>query len=149
MSGARHRPARSAAVRNTRLLRAWGQWHRQQLDAVLAGPHGAAVAQVIKFLKGMGPQSAPALIALLHEHNWSQMEADVRLVVLHEINTAITKLRERNGLAPINDALPDQPLTAFQIIRSIITSFPLHCGEASRERFSVKQSVDKRSKQYE
>jgi hypothetical protein len=33
---------------------------------------------------------------------------------------AITKLRERMELTPIDDALPGQPLRAFQLIRAII-----------------------------
>jgi hypothetical protein len=105
---------------NARLLRAWRRWHREQLEEVLAGPHGTAVAQVIGFLDGMGPQSAPALIALLREHDWQQIDHDVRYVLLHEINTAITKLRERRGLAPIDDALPHERTTGFLIIRELL-----------------------------
>jgi hypothetical protein len=119
MSGARHRPARSAAVRNARLLRAWRQWHRQQLDAVLAGPHGAAVARILKFLEGMRPQSTPALIALLHEFDWHRMDAQVSLVVLHEINAVIVKLRERYGMLPIDAALPHERPTGFLVLREL------------------------------
>jgi hypothetical protein len=102
---------------NAHLLRAWRQWHREQLEQALAGPHGAAVAQVIEFLEDMGPQSATALIALLHEHDWRRMDADVRFVVLHEINTAIIKLREQSGLPPFDDALPNERDTGFLIVR--------------------------------
>jgi len=99
------------------LLRAWKKFHREQLEEVLAGPHGTAVAQVMDFLKRMEPQSAPALIALLREHDWQQMSADVRLVVLHELNAAICKLRERNGLHPIDDAIPGERPNAFILIK--------------------------------
>jgi hypothetical protein len=102
---------------NAHLLRAWRRWHHEQLGEVLAGPHGTAVAQVMAFLKHMQPQSAPALIALLRDFDWSEMDADVRLVVLHEINEAITRLRERAGLAPIDDALPGERMTAFLLIK--------------------------------
>jgi hypothetical protein len=105
---------------NAYLLRAWKRWHRDQLEEALAGPHGAAVAQVMKFLGNMQPQSAPALIALLREHDWQQIDADVRFVVLHEINTAITKFRERSGLLPIDDALPPHANTVFLIIRELL-----------------------------
>jgi hypothetical protein len=108
---------------------AWKQWHREQLEQVLAGPHGAAVAQVIEFLKGMEPQSAPALIALLREHAWQQMDADVRFVVLHEINTAIIKLREQSGLPPFDDALPHKRDTGFLIVRQLLGD-----GKSSPER---------------
>lgn len=99
------------------LLRAWKRWHADQLAETLNGPHGPAVAQVVAFLKRMQPGSASALIALLREHDWSQMDADVRLVVLHEINQAITRLRERAGLAPIDVALPAERPNAFLLIK--------------------------------
>ena len=104
----------------TAMLRAWNAWHREQLEQVLAGPHGAAVAQVIEFLKHMQPESAPALIALLRNHDWRQVDAGVRLVVLHEINTAIIKLREQSGLPPFDDALPNERDTCFLIVRQLL-----------------------------
>jgi hypothetical protein len=111
---------------NAHLLRAWRQWHREQLEEVLAGPHGAAVALVFGFLDGMGPQSTPALIALLDQHDWSQIDHNVRYVLLHETNQAITRLRERAGLAPIDDALPDQRPNAFLLIKDLL--FPQKRG---------------------
>jgi hypothetical protein len=105
---------------NAYLLRAWRRWHHECLEEVLAGPHGTAVARVMAFLKHMSPQSAPALIALLREFDWQQMDADVRFVVLHEINSAITKFRERSGMSPIDDDLPPRAHTAFLIIRELL-----------------------------
>jgi hypothetical protein len=105
---------------NAHLLRAWKRWHREQLEQVLAGEHGAAVARIIKFLAHMGPQSASALVALVREFDWSQMDADVKFVVMHEINSTITKLREQRGLPPIDDALPHERATAFLIIRQLL-----------------------------
>jgi hypothetical protein len=122
---------------NAHLLRAWRNWHREQLEEVLAGPHGAAVAQVIEFLKHMEPQSAPALIALLHEHDWRQINHNVRYVLLHEINSKITALRERSGLAPIDDALPHERDTGFLIIREL-----LGARENARRSVPAKQRTD-------
>jgi hypothetical protein len=109
---------------NATLLRTWKRWHREQLEEVLAGPHGAAVALVVGFLDGMvdgaGLQSAPALIALLREHDWNQIDHNVRYVLLHEVNSKITALRERHGLPPIDDALPHERNTGFLIIRELL-----------------------------
>ena len=105
---------------NAHLLRAWKRWHADQLNEVLAGPHGAAVALVVGFLDGMEPQSAPALIALLDQHDWGQIDHNVRYVLLHEINSKITALRERSGLPPIDDALPGERDTGFLIIRALL-----------------------------
>jgi hypothetical protein len=125
---------------DARLLRAWRKWHREQLDEVLAGPHGAAVARVIDFLKRMGPQSAPALIALVREFDWDQMDAGVRLVILHEVNTAIVKLRERAGLEPIDDPLPGAHANAFLRIKEHL--FPRkaekHAGDSpAKQRHDI------------
>jgi hypothetical protein len=114
---------------NAHLLRAWKRWHAEQLEEVLAGPHGAAVALVVGFLEGMGPQSAPALIALLDQHDWSQVDHNVRYVLLHEINSKITALRERHGLPPIDDALPHERTTGFLIIRELLGGQGKHAGD--------------------
>jgi hypothetical protein len=105
---------------DARLLRAWRRWHREQLEEVLSGPHGAAVAQVVDFLKRLGPQSAPALIEIVRAQDWQRVDRDVRFVLLHEINGAIMKLREKNGLAPIDDALPHEKATGFLVIRALL-----------------------------
>jgi hypothetical protein len=108
------------------LLRAWKRWHADQLEETLNGPHGTAVAQVMATLEHMTPNSAPALISLMRDFDWSQMSANVRLVVLHEINQAITRLRERAGLAPIDDALPGERPNAFSLIKDLL--FPQKRG---------------------
>jgi len=48
---------------------------------------------------------------------------------LHEINRTITEVRERmNRNEPISDALPGEPLRAFQLIRNIVNQFPASAG---------------------
>jgi hypothetical protein len=126
---------------DARLLRAWRQWHREQLDEVLAGPHGAAVALVVGFLDGMGPQSAPALIALLDQHDWGRIDHNVRYVLLHEINQTITRLRERAGLAPIDDPLPGQRLNAFLRIKEHL--FPRKAESAAGRNFPANRETEK------
>jgi len=49
-----------------------------------------------------------------------------RLTVLHELNTAITKVREKRGLEPIDDNLPGDPDTPFRTIKAIL--FPSNEG---------------------
>ena len=126
---------------NAHLLRAWRNWHHEQLKQTRAGPHGTAVAQVMASLRHMQPGSAPALIELLHDFDWSQMSADVRLVVLHEINQAITRLRERAGLAPIDDPLPGQRLNAFLLIKEHL--FPRKAESAAGRDFPANRETEK------
>ena len=91
------------------------------------------------FLKHMDSQSASALVVLAREFDWDQMDADVRLVILHEINTAIVKLRERAGLEPIDDPLPGPHANAFLRIKEHL--FPRkaekHAGDSpAKQRHS-------------
>jgi hypothetical protein len=99
------------------LLRAWRKWHRERLDEVLAGPHAVIATQIVEFLKTMTPASANALLALMRTQVWADVDADTKFELLHTINDAITKLRERTGLPPIDDALPDQRANAFLLIK--------------------------------
>jgi hypothetical protein len=110
------------------LLRAWRQWHREQLEEALAGLHGDVLAQLMAQLRDL--RSARELVAFVAAQNWDAVDANTRLVALHEINRAITKLRVRNKLPPFDEGLPDEPPNAFQMIRKIIASSP-HSGEAA------------------
>jgi hypothetical protein len=71
-------------------------------------------------------RTARELVNFISAQDWSVVDDDTRAIVLHQINRAVTALRERQGLAPIDDALPGEPLTAFQIIRETINQFPVH-----------------------
>jgi hypothetical protein len=108
------------------LLRAWRQWHREQLEEALVGLHRDVLAQLVAKLKD--PHSARELIAFIAAQDWSAVDTNTRFIALHEINQAITKLRERNKLVPFDDGLPGPPVNAFQIIRTIITSSPTQRG---------------------
>jgi hypothetical protein len=65
--------------------------------------------------------------------NWLVIDYDTKLVVMHELNTAITAFRDKNGLAPIDDNLPGEPDTPFQVIRAIVlTASPPRGGRPPR-----------------
>jgi hypothetical protein len=60
-----------------------------------------------------------------HRDPWTpsrRAEAALIALVLHEINTAITKLRERYGLTPFDDGFPGDRPNVFQIIRAVLLS---------------------------
>jgi hypothetical protein len=40
--------------------------------------------------------------------------------VVHELNTAITAIREKHGPPPIDDGLPGEPDTPYRAIRAIV-----------------------------
>jgi len=82
--------------------------------------HSDVMRRLMDELKEL--RSARELVDFIAAIDWSRIDANTRLFALHEINRAITKLRERMGLDPIDDAMPGEPMRAFQLIRKIINS---------------------------
>jgi hypothetical protein len=109
---------REAAERDD-LFRAWKKWRRERLETLLAGPHGAAAHDLVAFLEGMTLGDGARLVELIRAAGWGDVDADTKFEVLSLINAAITALRERAGLAPIDDPLPEEKPTAFLIIREL------------------------------
>ena len=105
---------------DARLLRAWKKFHREEREAVLAGPH--ALGELFRMFANIECVRPAQLVGFIGAINWSAIPYDARLVVLHELNTAITKFREKRGLEPIDDPLPRQPDSPFRIIKA--TLFP-------------------------
>ena len=109
------------------LLRAWRRHHREQLQEALAGVHRDVLKRLLEQLKDL--RSARELVDFISAQNWEAVDADTRLIALHEINQAIIKLREKSGMEPIDDPRPGQPDNAFRIIKAMLESFPLSAGE--------------------
>src|SRR5262245_2427428 len=111
-----------------RLAHAWRKWHAEQLKAALEGVHGAVLERLMAQLKDL--HSARELVDFIAAQDWSVVDTDTRFTALHEINIAITKLRERNGQEPISDPLFGAPENAF--LQEPVQEFPAACGGASR-----------------
>jgi hypothetical protein len=118
-----------------RLMRWWRAWHREQRDDVLAGPHGAVLGELFRMIKNLQHVQPSQLVGLAHSIDWAVIDFDTKLITLHELNAAITKLREACGQEPIDDGLPGEPLRVFQRIRGIVMNqFPASAGEADRSQ---------------
>jgi hypothetical protein len=105
---------------NVKLLRQWKAWHAEQLQEILAGPDGAAIAPVIEQLKILGLGRSQVLIELVQRCDWSTVGIDAKLVLLHELNDAIGRVRRTLKLEPIDDPLPGQPENLYRIIKAIL-----------------------------
>jgi hypothetical protein len=111
---------------DARLLRAWKKFHREEREAVLAGPHGAVLAELFRMFANLKHVQPVQLIGFVRSIDWSAIDYQTKLTVVHEINEAITAFREKHGLAPIDDGVPDEPETPFRMIRAIVlTASPL------------------------
>jgi hypothetical protein len=97
------------------LMRAWAQWHQEQLDEALAGVDGAIVAELMVVLDQLELNSAAVLLDFMQRTEWSSVDYATRLTALHQINERIGRLRENAGLAPIDDPLPPKLNVFFTI----------------------------------
>jgi hypothetical protein len=103
---------------DARLLRWWKAWHREQRDLVLAGPHGAVLSELFRMLDNLQHVQPAQLIELARSIDWAAIDTDTKLTVLHEINSSITKFREKRGLEPIDDTVSDEP--PFRTLKAIL-----------------------------
>src|SRR6516165_5331643 len=107
---------------DARLMRWWSTWHREQLEQALDGMHGDIMRGLMAQLENL--HSARALVDFISARDWSRVDANTRMIALHEINRAIAALRSKSGLPFIDDPLPGQPDNAYRIIKKLFESFP-------------------------
>jgi hypothetical protein len=114
----RSRDQQQKLADDVRLLRAWRKWHKEELEQALAGPHGSMIERLVFMLKALEFASAPLLIAYIRGVDWATVDYSTRLTALHEINTAITRMRERRGLAPFDDPIPPRDDSVFRRVKA-------------------------------
>jgi hypothetical protein len=105
---------------DARLLRAWKKFHREELEAVVAGPHGAVLRELLRMFENLEHVRPSQLIGLVGAIDWAVIDYSTRLTVLHELNNSITAFRVKHGVEPIDDNLPDAPDTPFRTIKAIL-----------------------------
>jgi hypothetical protein len=103
-----------------RLTRAWRNWHREEREAVLAGPYARTLAELFRMFANLKHVTPAQLIGFVGAIDWGSIDHQTRLTVLHELNTAITRYRERHGLEPISDPLPNEPDSPYRTIKAIL-----------------------------
>jgi hypothetical protein len=122
---------------DARLLRWWKAWHREQREAVLAGPHGAVLGELFRMIRSLQHVRPVQLIGLARSIDWAVIDADTKLVTLHELNVAITRFREkRNPNEPISDPLPNEPDSPFRTIKAIL--FPERAPAGAKPGLSIR-----------
>jgi hypothetical protein len=120
---------------NSRLLRAWKKFHAEERAAVLVGPHGAVLSELLRMFKNLQHCQPSQLIGFVRSIDWALIDYATKLVVVHEINIAISAIREKHNLVPIDDGLPDQPdqpETPFRTIKAIVLTTSPQCEGAHR-----------------
>lgn len=103
---------------NNTQMRRYQQARAQEQQGLLEGAHAEGAHALVTLLKALSPSSAPALLQLLEDFDWFKSASDHdRLTILGMIDDAIIRVRIREGLSPIDDSLPGEDPTVFEICR--------------------------------
>jgi hypothetical protein len=105
---------------NARLLRMWRQFHREEREAVLAGPHGAVLSELFRMFANIEHVKPAQLVGFIGAIDWGSIDYQTRLTVLHEVNEGITEFRVKRDMEPIDDNLPGEPETPYRLIKAIL-----------------------------
>jgi hypothetical protein len=111
--------AEKALAERDDLFHLWKLWRKERLEALLAGPHGAAVRDLVAFLQTMALDDGDRLIEFVRAAGWARVDADTKFEVLSLINATIIALRERAKLPPFDDGLPDEAPATSILIREM------------------------------
>jgi len=97
-------------------LRRYQQFLMQELQALLSNDEEAR--ELAGFLRHLTYDALPSLLAFMAERDWfAWASLEQRVLILHFINNTICRLRVREGLAPIDDSLPGEDPSVFEICR--------------------------------
>ena len=118
-----------------RLTRAWKKFHREEREAVLAGPYARTLAELFRMFANLKHVQPAQLIGFISAIDWAAIDYPTRLVVLHEINNAITAFREKCGLEPIDDTVEDEP--PFRTLKAIL--FPARAPTGAKPGLSIRE----------
>jgi hypothetical protein len=87
---------------------------------VLAGPHGSVPNELFRMIANLKHMQPAQLIGYVQSIDWTAIDYNTKLVVVHECNSAITAYREKHNLEPIDDNLPGDVDTPFRTIKAIV-----------------------------
>jgi hypothetical protein len=72
--------------------------------------------------------------------NWAVINYETKLIVVHELNTAIISFHQKHGLPEIDDGLLGEPDTPFRTIRAIVLTLPPHMRAPTEAKLGLNNS---------
>lgn len=99
----------------------WGRYLEElekRRKILTSGPYAGTAEALVAFLKALTLDDGEQLIEMAAI--WQGAPSTTRYLVLQMIDEAMINLRERNGLAPFDDPLWDEPDNAFITIRRML-----------------------------
>ena len=102
-------------------LRRYKHWKRNQFEALSRGVHGAQWKALTTILRNLTLPEAMYLPEYVERQDWL-LDADdhTRHTAAELIHGAIIRERIRNGYSPLDDGLPGEPPSAYEMIRGLL-----------------------------
>jgi hypothetical protein len=104
---------------SSRQMRLYRRYKRAELRALLEGSMAEQWRALLQYLKALTIEHGDALVDYVRHQHWlHDSDMDTRHTALSLIADAIIRLRVRNGYSPMDDSLPGESPTVFEIIRA-------------------------------
>lgn len=110
-------PMEQAMADSSKQFRGYIKAKRAELKQLLQGPDGERWRELVNVLRALTLEDGDRLIDFVRRQRLRDADSRARQVAIGLIDDAIDRLRVQNGYAPMDDALPGEPPTVFQIIR--------------------------------
>jgi hypothetical protein len=117
---------------DARLLRTWKKFHREERETVLAGPHGSVLNELFRMLANLKHVQPAQLIGYVQSIDWTAIDYNTKLVVVHECNSAITAYREKHNSNRSTTTCPAMSTHRSARSRQSCSSLPLIRGRPPR-----------------
>lgn len=104
------------------LFRQYRAWQRQRLADQMEGEFGEMIRPLVAFLRKMTLDDHAEMVRRIEgARSWLRTAPrETRLVVLRAVSDAVCRIRINAFLPPIDDALPGEPPTAYEVVRPMI-----------------------------
>lgn len=99
-------------------LQLFKQWKKEIRSGLASGDYGPEIVQLLRLLRRIPDEDV--LIRFVQQRWLAEATLEVRYNILSYIDHAMMRWNIRHGLPPFNDSLPDQPDSAFIIIRKLL-----------------------------
>lgn len=98
--------------------------YRRKLRQGIVDQHGSDFAALMRLVRNSHPDKESAIHDHVARSQWLlDADEDTRMATLSYINASFASGRVRDGRAPIDDPLWDEPLSPFLKIRKLLAGF--------------------------
>jgi len=115
-------PQEQKLADQSRQMKSYRVWKKSEFDAMRHHPlHFSSWNEFTRRVRELTPDNADAFVGYVAKQHWLlEAELDIRRLALAFVANRLIRIRLEQGLAPMDDSLPDEPPTLFETIRNLL-----------------------------